>query len=281
MYSNIKNLFISNLSKHVEVIPATSQEYSRELMDLIWADEYEPQSTFHFANRTMLWVDKLRNLVHAANRMPRPPMNKERWITEFVSLLREKLIDFVPSVATRHLSAKRIKRIIHTVKQSHIQVVIPVRQGTQMAAPTGPKEQPCALLPHLGFRLSHIPPELIQEHQKEVERLESKPGEKSTVLMKLFTEAYETLNLSDPYHRILIAIGRILILSTPIPTAEPGTEPLHWGTSHNPNKDKHRWLYLFVIIGLHYVNPDIQTQTTEQKKKFIKPYFGLCYCNVS
>jgi hypothetical protein len=263
MYAGITNLFISKLSKRMEVIPATSQEYSRELMDLIWVDEYEPQNTFHFANSTMLWVDKLRNLVHAANGMPRPLMDKERWITAFVSLLREKLINFVPSIATRHLSAKRIKRITHTVTQSHIQVVIPVRQGTQMAAPTRPKKQSRPLLPRLGFSLSQtdIPPELIREHEKEVERWEPKSGQKSTVLMKLFREAYGTLNLSVPYHRILITIGRILIISTPIPTAKPGQAPLQWATSHKPNKDKHRWLYLFVILGLHYSNPDLQTET--------------------
>jgi hypothetical protein len=276
MYAKIRNLFISKLSKQVEVIPATSQEYSRALMDLIWADEYDPQSTFRFANSTMSWVDKLQNLVHAANRMPRPPMDKERWIAAFVSLLQEKLIYFVPSIATKLLSAKRIKRITHPVKQRHIQVVIPVRQTTQMMAPT-------PLLPRIGFTfpLTDIPPELTREHEKEVQRWESKPGQKSTVLKKLFTEAYETLSISVPYHRILVTIGRILILSTPIPIAEPGRAPLQWATGHKPKKDKNRWLYLFVIIGLHYSNPDIQTETTADKKNFIKPYFGLCDCNVS
>lgn len=295
MYAKINDLFISKLSKHPEVTPVTSQEYSRGLMDLVCADDYDPKSTFHFANSAMFWVDKLQRLVHVANRMPRPPMCKEMWITKFESILREKSIHFVPSIATRHLSAKRIKRVIHPVKRStvqvvihpvkrsRIQVVIPVRQGTQRAAPARPNEQSHTLLPRLGFTLSPtaIPPELIREHKNEIERLESKPCQKSTVLMKLFREAYETLDLSLPYHRVLITIGRILILSTPIPIAEPGKAPLQWETSHDPKKDKYRWLYLFVILGLHHVNPRLQAQSAKENKKFIKAHFGLCYCNVS
>jgi hypothetical protein len=242
-------------------------------------------------SRSMSWLTKLGAVIRTAARMRNPVMDDASWINAIVTILKEQNIRFLPAKRKSGLSAVCLQVLTYPQPQgSGVCSFSPFQQGPEVVNPCGSQivtAHSGAVLP-FSIPLHSVPECLAESIRKEIDiwkkahvdadkisdvgkRNYSK--QRSAALETFFAKSYAMLDIVNHYHHVLITTGLMLRLSDVIPNAEKDHKdcgPLDWVYKHSCNRDKDRWLLMFVITGVYYASRELQTEIESLLPKVLR-----------